>query len=172
MKVLLINPPRENEIMGNNPPIIEEERGFNPPLGLLYIAGFLEKHTEHNIVIIDSQKGDYTNLAIAYMLARDIAVNIKEIDFDKDLLAIIITRIIKNINDVLNVKNLVENNITNNKEILKQLEKSILLMEFNNKYLNKFLKDGKLTKEDMVAFYMGEEIKDKYKLIEKEIDGL
>jgi len=55
MKALLINPPRENEIIGNNPPIIEEERGFNPPLGLLYIASFLEKHTKHNISIIDSQ---------------------------------------------------------------------------------------------------------------------
>ncbi len=30
MKALLINPPRENEIIGNNPPIIEKERGFNP----------------------------------------------------------------------------------------------------------------------------------------------
>ncbi len=55
MKVLLINPPRENEIIGNNPTIIEEERGFNPPLGILYIAGYLEKHTDHNIAIIDSQ---------------------------------------------------------------------------------------------------------------------
>lgn len=61
MKVLLINPPRENEIIGNNPSIIEEERGHNPPLGLLYIAAFLEKHTKHDVSIIDSQveKLDY-----------------------------------------------------------------------------------------------------------------
>lgn len=65
MKILLINPPRENEIIGNNPPIIEEERGCNPPLGLLYIAGYLEKHTSHNIEIIDSQvdKLDYGSLS-------------------------------------------------------------------------------------------------------------
>jgi radical SAM superfamily enzyme YgiQ (UPF0313 family) len=55
MNILLINPPRENEIIGNNPPIIEEERGFNPPLGLLYLAGYLEKHTHQNITIIDAQ---------------------------------------------------------------------------------------------------------------------
>ncbi len=55
MKVLLINPPRENEIIGNNPSIIEEERGYNPPLGLLYVAGYLEKNTNHNITVIDSQ---------------------------------------------------------------------------------------------------------------------
>lgn len=65
MKVLLINPPRENEIIGNNPPIIEKERGCNPPLGLLYIAGYLEKYSKHNITIIDSQVGklDYSSLA-------------------------------------------------------------------------------------------------------------
>ena len=64
MKVLLINPPRENEIMGNNPSIIEEERGYNPPLGLLYVAAFLEKHAKHDITIIDSQveKLDYKSL--------------------------------------------------------------------------------------------------------------
>ncbi len=55
MKVLLINPPRENEIIGNNPSIIEEERGYNPPLGLLYVAGYLEKNTNHNITVVDSQ---------------------------------------------------------------------------------------------------------------------
>ncbi len=55
MKVLLINPPRINEIMGNNPMIIEEERGHNPPLGLLYIAGYLEAHTSHIVNIIDAQ---------------------------------------------------------------------------------------------------------------------
>jgi len=55
MKILLINVPRNNEIVGNNPSIIEEERGFNPPLGLLYLAGYLEKHSNHNVVVLDSQ---------------------------------------------------------------------------------------------------------------------
>ncbi len=64
MNVLLINPPRKNEIIGNNPSIIEEERGYNPPLGLLYIAGYLEKYAKHNITVIDSQveKLDYSSL--------------------------------------------------------------------------------------------------------------
>ncbi|MFH0911029.1 MAG: radical SAM protein [Planctomycetota bacterium] len=55
MKVLLINPPRENEIIGNNPVIIEEERGHNPPLGLLSLAGYLEAHSDHRVEVIDSQ---------------------------------------------------------------------------------------------------------------------
>ena len=55
MKVLLINPPRENEIVGNNPTIIEEERGYNPPLGILYIAAYVEEQTGHEVAVIDAQ---------------------------------------------------------------------------------------------------------------------
>ncbi len=78
------------------------------------------------VVIIDSQKGDYSNLAIAYTLARDIAINAKQIDLDKDVLAMIITRIIKDISEVVKIRSLVHANIENNKAILGQLEKSIL----------------------------------------------
>jgi radical SAM superfamily enzyme YgiQ (UPF0313 family) len=55
MKVLLINPPRENELVGNNPALIDEARGYNPPLGLLYLAGYLQKHSGHQVEVIDGQ---------------------------------------------------------------------------------------------------------------------
>ncbi|WP_268224512.1 hypothetical protein [Sinomicrobium oceani] len=124
------------------------------------------------IAIINSQKGDYANLAIAYMLARDIALNAKQIELDKDLLVILVNRLIKDINEITTIKSLVHNNIENNKAILKQLEKSILLMEFNQQYLRKFLADGTLTKEDLLNYYQGEDVKDKYRLIENEINAL
>ncbi|PKN00395.1 MAG: hypothetical protein CVU78_01215 [Elusimicrobia bacterium HGW-Elusimicrobia-2] len=54
MKLLLINPPSENELLGNNPQIIESERGFNPPLGLLYIAAYLRENSSHDIAVIDA----------------------------------------------------------------------------------------------------------------------
>ena len=55
MKVLLVNPPRENELTGNNPALIDEARGFNPPLGLLYLAGYLEEKTPHRVEVCDAQ---------------------------------------------------------------------------------------------------------------------
>ncbi len=55
MKVLLINPPRLNEILADNPAFIEEERGFNPPLGLLYLAGYLKKKSRHQVFVLDAQ---------------------------------------------------------------------------------------------------------------------
>ncbi len=137
---------------------------FTENVGFIDSIGFIS--------IIDSQKADYSNLIIAYMLARDILLNSKIVDLDTKLLTLIINRIIKDINEIIQVKNLVENNILNNKQILKQLEKSLMLIEFNQQYLVKFLKNGTLTKKDLLDFYMGEEIKDKYKIIEKNIEDL
>jgi len=65
------------------------------------------------------------------MLARDVAINAKIPEVDFNFLVILLNRIIKDINEVLTIKSLVESNIENNKQILKQLDKSILLMEFN-----------------------------------------
>ena len=124
------------------------------------------------IAIINSQKGDYSNLAIAYMLARDIALNAKEIDIDKDILSILINRILKDISDALNIKQLVHNNIENNKNILMQLERSTLSMEINQEYLKRFLSKGTLTKKDLLDFYTGENVKEKYIPIEKHIQAL
>jgi len=55
MKILLINPPRHNEVLADNPAFIDEERGFNPPLGLLYLAGYLKKKRVHNVFGLDAQ---------------------------------------------------------------------------------------------------------------------
>lgn len=91
---------------------------------------------------------------------------------DKDILFMIVNRIIKDINEILLIKSLVLNNIENNKSILKQLEKSILLMDFNQNYLKRFLNTGTLTKNDLLDFYNGDDVKNKYTLIEKEINSI
>ncbi len=64
MRILLINPPAKNTIIGNNPPIIDEERGYNPPLGILFIAAYLLDNSEHEIKVIDAQveEMDYERL--------------------------------------------------------------------------------------------------------------
>lgn len=64
MKVLLINPPSENEILSCNPEIIKSERGYDPPLGLLYLAGYIKKYSSHELKTIDAQveKLNYSQL--------------------------------------------------------------------------------------------------------------
>jgi hypothetical protein len=121
------------------------------------------------VCVVDSQRGDYKNLFIAYFLARDIALSAKTLDVNQHVLSILMKRILKDLNGILSIKNLVQANIDNNLAILRELEKGMLLMEFNFSYLSKFLQDGSLTKEDLLQFYNGEEVKEKYRLIEKEI---
>ena len=55
MKILLINPPNQNEITGCLPAFVTRQRGYNPPLGLLYLAGYLQQYNDHHVKIIDSQ---------------------------------------------------------------------------------------------------------------------
>lgn len=54
MKILLINPPAENMVSANIPLVVENERGYTPPLGLLYIAGYLSRHSKHDLLLIDA----------------------------------------------------------------------------------------------------------------------
>jgi len=136
---------------------------FTEHVGYIPSVGF--------ICVIDSQRGDFTNLVIAYNLSRDIAVNASVPDVDLSTLTIIIKRLLKTIDEFKTIKKLVETNIDTNKKILKQLEKSYMLMEFNQEYLSKFLSDGTLSQKDLLDFYMAEDVKDRFKLIDKEING-
>lgn len=52
MKILLINPPISNLILTNLPEIIAQEDSM-PPLGIMYVASYLKKHTNHQIKILD-----------------------------------------------------------------------------------------------------------------------
>lgn len=65
MKILLVNPTTHFEIVGNNPTALEESRGFNPPLGLLLLAGYLEKHSDYEVKILDALAEQLTFRQIA-----------------------------------------------------------------------------------------------------------
>ncbi len=69
MRVLLINPTANFEVMGSNPSALEESRGHSPPLGLLLLAGYLEAHSPWKVAILDTQA-----LALSY---EQIAARIK-----------------------------------------------------------------------------------------------
>ena len=124
------------------------------------------------VVIVNSQKRDFSNLSIGYMLARDILLNAKDFEFDHQQFTILVNRLIKIVKDTLNIKTLIEKNIENNYEILEQLNKNLLLTEFTRDYLIKFLQDGHLSQKDLLDFYFADEAKERYKDIEKDIKNL
>ncbi len=83
----------------------------------------------------------------------------------------LIQRLLKDIRDVQNIETLVKTNIKNNQQILKSIEKSLLSIEFDQKYLAKYLEDDYLSKSDLLEFYQREYIRTKYKLLSKDIDN-
>ncbi len=70
MNVLLINPPRHNELIGKNPGIVEKHRGFNPPLGVLSLAGYLQSHSAHHVEVFDAQPGGLDYPALEGLLKK------------------------------------------------------------------------------------------------------
>lgn len=132
--------------------------------GVLYIEniGF--------VCIIDYEAGDYHNLAIAYMLARGLAMRQDGRMVESEFVNMFIQRLLKDIRDVQNIESLVKSNIKNNQQILKNIEKSLMSIEFSQQYLMKYLQDGYLGKADLLEFYQREEIRAKYKLLAKEIE--
>ena len=124
------------------------------------------------VCIIDYEASNYNNLAIAYNLARGLALRRDGKDLDVDFVNMLIQRLLKDIRDVQSIETLVKANIKNNQQILKSIEKSLLSIEFNQQYLLKYLEDGFLSKVDLLDFYQREDIRDKYKIIVREIEGL
>lgn len=132
--------------------------------GLIYVndIGF--------ICIIDYEAGDFHNLAIAYILARSMALRKEGKNIEIEFINMLIQRLIKDIHDIQQIESLVRSNIKNNQQILKNIEKSILSIEFNQQYLAKYLEDGFLSKADLLDFYQRDDIRVKYKLLAKEIE--
>ncbi|MFA6428772.1 MAG: radical SAM protein [Candidatus Buchananbacteria bacterium] len=64
MKILLINPPIDNIIESDMPKQLESGLDFLPPLGLMYIASYVNQKTTHQIKILDCpvEKITYTDL--------------------------------------------------------------------------------------------------------------
>ena len=82
----------------------------------------------------------------------------------------LIERLLKDIRDVQSIEGLVRSNIKNNQQILKNIDKSLLSIEFDQKYLAKYLEEGYLSKADLLEFYQREDIRTKYKALAKDIE--
>ncbi|MFH1715580.1 MAG: radical SAM protein [Elusimicrobiota bacterium] len=55
MKILLLFPTRDHYCFGNTPQLsIEVDSGNYPPMGLLSLAGYIEKHTDYEVCVCDA----------------------------------------------------------------------------------------------------------------------
>jgi len=60
LKILFVNPGQELLVHGGNPAaiLIGKERGRNPPLGILYVASFVQKGGKHCVRVLDLSLGE------------------------------------------------------------------------------------------------------------------
>lgn len=124
------------------------------------------------IVVVDSLRGDYQNLGLAYLLARDLAAANPDLDIETDLLLILMERIIADANRLADIRGLVEDGIKKSQEIINRLEQGRLSLEFCRSYLKKFLETGTLTRTDLLDFYSGKDLRAKYQAIHEDIKSL
>jgi hypothetical protein len=124
------------------------------------------------IAIVDSRRGNYDSLFAAYGLARQIALATRNVALDDKVLSLIVRRLVTALQEALGVRDLVEQNLETNREILRVLNKSLLLAEFCGEYLAEFLKAGTLTAQDLLAFYEGDGLRDRFKPVAAEIQSL
>jgi len=104
MKVLLIYPPEENMVCANVPSFIVEEEGFYPPLGLMYIASYAERHSEHDIEILDTQVEEmkYDDIEREIKRRKPDVVGITAFTFTL-IDAILVAKIIKKVDEDIKV---------------------------------------------------------------------
>jgi hypothetical protein len=123
------------------------------------------------VAVVDSQRGDYSNLAIVYELARELVLADTTCNVENDTLGLLMNRLLHDLNSVLDITKQCDAIDKANKTIRNTLQKNLLSFRFTKLYLDKFLKDGELNAADLFAFYNAEEIKDQFrafKLAEKE----
>jgi hypothetical protein len=140
---------------------------------LLKVIGNIAFRPQYGfIVVVDSLRGDYQNLGLAYLLARDMASADKQIEIETDLLLILMDRIVAEANRLLEIRSLVEDGIKKSQDVISRLEQGSLSMDFCRSYLKKFLETGTLSKADLLDFYSGKDLKIKYQAIHEEIVAL
>jgi len=104
MKILLIYPPANNMITTNVPTIVEGEKGFYPPLGLMYVAAYAEKYTDHEIEILDTQVENlsYAEIETRIRKIKPDVVGIQTMTFTL-IDALTTAEIVKNIDETIHV---------------------------------------------------------------------
>jgi hypothetical protein len=118
------------------------------------------------VVIVDAQAGNFSNLAIAYALARDIVLNAKDLDPEAETLLLLVKRVLHDLQTLVGMKKHLEAIKKSAQALDEDLAKGTLSMRFTLKYLERFLETGQLTKKDLFDFYAGEEVKAEFGALE------
>ena len=124
------------------------------------------------IVIVSTQKNNFKNLALAYVLSRELILS--KSDFKKintNHLKLMLQQLVKVLNDYQTVKNEAENIKKSAQKILDQSHKTRLLVEHSAQYLLKYLDKGEMSEDELWSYISPEPIKSKLELVKNQGDS-
>ena len=109
------------------------------------------------IVVVGLRSNNFQPLTIAYSIARSMAIyRDKEFVYDLGILDLMVSRLIKIISDTSSSSREAFSIIKSARKIIEESEKSKLLIESFKDYLNHYLKEKTMSKEDLLSFYQGQ----------------
>jgi len=140
---------------------------------ILTVVEDLEFHPNFGfVVIIDSLRGNYANLEIAYRIARRFALSDQVAQMNQAILRSLVQKLIDESQKLFKIEELAKDAIKKVQEIVTASHRGREALEFCNSYLERFLETGRMSTEDLLEFYSGHPLKEKDKEIGKFIKRL
>ncbi len=113
------------------------------------------------VAVINSQNGDFTNLATAYNLAREFALS-GAFEFDPQALNAVVGRLLCDLKGVEKIKTLATKVVESGVEILDEFDKRLHSLAFTQAFLQKVLTSRSVSAEELLEFYKGEAAKEAF----------
>lgn len=125
------------------------------------------------VCIVESSKGEFTNLFLCYELART-AVLIDRSASQESLavLTVLIGRFLQDFSVFDAVRRRVKQSVEDQLELLALIEKALLSIEFSKEMFSRFLENGNLTRADILNFYQATEVRARFQELEKDIEKI
>jgi len=123
------------------------------------------------VVIIDHERDNYTNLLVAIDLMRSMVRKTTKI-VDQSILEALLGRIAQDLSSIEETQKLLLANHENLKKIATSIKKHVMLVGYTKSLIKAFIQEGELSQKALLDLYIGEEIKDGMKGIEREIETL
>ena len=151
--------------------VFDEEKVDNTvkkecPEGVTYIPniGFIS--------IVATQKNDFRNLALAYVLSRELILSKSDMSkLNENHLKIMLTQLVKVLSDYGAIKTEVSNIQSSAQKILDVSEKTRALVDHSAKYLANYLEKGQISEEELWNYINPDGVRNQLELVKKADKG-
>lgn len=122
------------------------------------------------VCIVDSQRGDYSNLLLSYDIARSALFARQRGDLAaQNVLSQIVGRFLHDLDLFQMLKRKLRESAVDIFELSKLVDKAMLSIEFSKEVFQKFMVEGGLSSEELLRFYLAPEVRKKYEQLEHDI---